>query len=49
MNTINQVVNLVEDKLNVLLENYNFLKEENELLYAKLASLENQLAMKSKI
>ena len=44
MNTINQVVNLVEDKLNVLLENYNFLKEENELLYAKLASLENQLA-----
>ena len=44
MNTINHVVNLVEDKLKALLENYNFLKEENELLYTKLASLENQLA-----
>jgi len=43
MNTINHVVNLVEDKLKALLENYNFLKEENELLYTKLASLENQL------
>jgi len=44
MNTINHVVKLVEDKLKALLENYNFLKEENELLYTKLASLENQKA-----
>jgi hypothetical protein len=42
MSSITQVVNLVEDKLKVLLENYNFLKEENELLYSKLAILENQ-------
>jgi len=42
MSSITQVVNLVEDKLNILLENYNFLKEENELLYSKLAILENQ-------
>ena len=44
MSSITQVVNLVEDKLNILLENYNFLKEENELLYKKVATLEIQIA-----
>jgi len=44
MSNIIEVVNLVEDKLKTLLENYNFLKEENELLYNKIATLENQVA-----
>ena len=44
MSNIIEVVNLVEDKLKTLLENYNFLKEENELLYNKVAALENQVA-----
>ena len=44
MSTITQVVNLIEEKLNSLLENYIFLKEENELLYSKIATLEHQIA-----
>jgi len=44
MNNITEVVNLVEDKLKALLENYIFLKEESELLYNKVAVLENQIA-----
>ena len=44
MNKITQTVNIVEDKLKLLLENYNFLKEENEFLYQKLTVLENQIA-----
>ena len=43
MSKITEVVNLVEDKLNTLLENYSFLKEENELLYNKITVLENQI------
>lgn len=42
MSTITEAVDLVENKLKILLENYNFLKEENDLLYSKLAVLENQ-------
>lgn len=44
MSTITQVVDLIEEKLNSLLENYTFLKEENELLYSKIATLEYQKA-----
>ena len=44
MSTITQVVNLIEEKLNSLLENYTFLKEENELLYSKITKLEHQIA-----
>ena len=44
MSDITEVVNLVEEKLKTLLENYNFLKEENELLYNKIAVLEHQVA-----
>lgn len=44
MSNITEVVDLVEDKLKTLLENYNFLKEENDLLYNKVAVLENQVA-----
>ena len=43
MSKITEVVNLVEDKLKTLLENYSFLKEENELLYNKITILENQI------
>ena len=42
MSSLTQVVNLLEHKLKDLLENYQFLKEENELLYSKLAVLEHQ-------
>ena len=44
MGTITQVVNLVEEKLKILLEKYIFLKDENEFLYGKVAILENQIA-----
>jgi len=44
MNQITGIVNLVEDKLKTLLENYIFLKEENELLHNKVIILENQLS-----
>jgi len=44
MSTITEAVDLVENKLKILLENYNFLKEENDLLYGKLTVLENQNA-----
>lgn len=43
MSSIIQVVNLVEDKLKKLLENYHFLKKENEFLFNKIALLENEL------
>ena len=44
MSNITQAVNLVENKLTVLLEKYLFLKEENDLLFNKLSILENQMA-----
>ncbi|OIQ38708.1 MAG: hypothetical protein BM563_05475 [Bacteroidetes bacterium MedPE-SWsnd-G1] len=44
MSKIIEVANLLEDKLEKLLETYTFLKEENELLHSRLALLENQLA-----
>lgn len=44
MNNLTQVVNIVEDKLKTLLNNYHFLKEENEFLYQKIATLENEVA-----
>jgi hypothetical protein len=44
MSNITQVVNLVENKLKILLENFNFLKEENDLLFNKLTVLENQIS-----
>tara|TARA_R110001583_G_scaffold58101_1_gene173419 strand:+ start:1498 stop:1788 length:291 start_codon:yes stop_codon:yes gene_type:complete len=44
MSSIVKVVDLFGNKLKTLLENYNFLKEENEILYNKIAVLENQIA-----
>jgi site-specific DNA-adenine methylase len=49
MSQITAIVNLVEDKLKRLLENYNFLKEENELLYSKVAVLENQITKEKQL
>jgi len=49
MSQITAIVNLVEDKLKRLLENYNFLKEENELLYSKVAVLENQITREKQL
>ena len=49
MSNITEVVNLVEDKLKTLLENYSFLKEENELLYNKITVLENQVAKEKQL
>ena len=49
MSHITEVVNLVEDKLKTLLENYNILKEENELLYNKITILENQVAKEKQV
>lgn len=43
MNKITEVVNLVEIKLKKLLENYTFLKKENQLLIHKISELENQI------
>ena len=49
MSAITDVVNLVEDKLKILLENYNFLKDENELLLNKVTVLENQLVQEKRL
>ncbi len=49
MSNITEVVNLVENKLIKLLENYNFLKEENELLYNKITILENQIVKEKQL
>lgn len=49
MSNITAVVNLVEEKLKTLLENYNFLKEESELLYNKIAVLEHQVAKEKQL
>jgi len=43
MSNIIEVVDLFENKLKTLLENYSFLKDENEILYDKIAVLENQI------
>lgn len=49
MSHIVEVVNLVENKLKILLENYNFLKEENDLLLNKLAVLESEMSKEKQL
>ena len=49
MSNLKEIVNLFENKLNKLLENYNFLKEENEVLYNKIAVLENQITKEKQL
>lgn len=49
MSHIVEVVNLVENKLKILLENYNFLIEENDLLLNKLAVLESEMSKEKQL
>lgn len=44
MNDITKVVDLVDAKLKALLDKYQFLVNENDILYNKLAFLEQELA-----
>ena len=46
MSKIIKTADLLEDKLDKLLEVYIFLKEENEFLHQKIALLENQILEK---
>jgi uncharacterized coiled-coil DUF342 family protein len=48
MSDLKQAVNSIESKLRTLLENYDFLKEENEYLIKRIALLENQLEHEKK-
>lgn len=43
MSNINEVAELLEHKLDKLLDVHSFLKDENEFLHKKLSSLETQL------
>lgn len=44
MNDITKVVDLVDSKLKALLDKYQFLVKENDILYNKIALLEQQIA-----
>ncbi len=46
MQNIIELVDLLEDKLHVLLEKYNFLQEENEVLRVHITQLQQELAKK---
>jgi site-specific DNA-adenine methylase len=48
MNDLKQAVISIEYKLGQLLENYNFLKDENEFLIKRIALLETELENKNK-
>lgn len=43
MTSIKQTTSVLEDSLKKLLYNYQFLKDENELLYHKVATLSNEI------
>ena len=47
MSNINEVAELLEHKLDKLLDVHSFLKDENEFLHKKLSSLETQLTTTS--
>lgn len=47
MSNINEVAELLEHKLDKLLDVHSFLKDENEFLHKKLNSLETQLTTTS--
>lgn len=44
MNDITKVVDLVDAKLKALLDKYQFLVKENDILFSKIALLEQELA-----
>ncbi len=43
-----QVVDLLGDNLMKLLHNYQFLKKENDVMYQKIAALENTIIMEKR-
>ena len=47
MSNINEVAELLEHKVDKLLDVHSFLKDENEFLHKKLSSLETQLTTTS--
>lgn len=49
MHNLTKAVNEVEDKLKILLETFSFLKEENEFLHQKVATLEQQLIQEKQL
>lgn len=49
MQNITQVVELLEDKLQLILERYGFLKDENEFLRNDLINLQQQLSVKEQL
>jgi len=49
MQNITQVVELLEDKLLLILERYDFLKEENKLIREDLVQLQHQLNFKEQL
>jgi len=49
MHNITEIVDLLEDKLRLLLERYEFLKEENDLLQNNLTNLQHQLDVKEQL
>lgn len=49
MQNITQVVELLEDKLLLVLERYDFLKEENRLVREELVQLQHQLTIKEQL
>ena len=49
MQNITQVVELLEDKLHLVLERYKFLKEENEFLRSDVTKLQQQLDAKQQL
>ena len=49
MSALIDVVYSIEEKLNSLLERYSFLKEENEFLHKKIATLEYKLTEEAQL
>lgn len=49
MQNITQVVELLEDKLVLVLERYDFLKEENKLIRENLTQLQHQFNLKEQL
>jgi hypothetical protein len=49
MQNITQVVELLEDKLLLLMERYEFLKEENEIIRGDFLRLQQELSLKEQL
>lgn len=49
MKNLLEAVCLVDENLKKLMQKYNFLKEENELLYKKLAEMERKITLEKQL